>query len=167
MAGQTRTIQTRGTDGHLRDRRVTRRQEMLRAPERKEAEERNAGRCCSQERPGEAAEKGVIRGKGPQRRREAGWPPRAERAGDRARRDSSVKKKKKKEQTRELRTRQGEYERKHVSEGLRSQELSLWGPESIAPGGEEACSARSEVSQPAQRRQADRRCCRDWEGWKG
>lgn len=68
----------------------------------------------------------MIRGKDPRRRREDGWPSHAERTGDRAGSDSSINKKK--EQTRKLRTRQETNERKHASEGLRSQEPGLWGP---------------------------------------
>lgn len=67
----------------------------------------------------------MIRGEDPRRRREDVWPS-TERAGARAGSDSSMNKKK--EQTRKLRTSQGDNERKHASEGLRSRKLSLWGP---------------------------------------
>lgn len=78
-----------------------------------------------------------------------------QRAGDRAGSDSSVKKKK--EQTRELRTRQGDKRKEaRVRRAEESGAESVGTLRALPLGERKPVPARSEVSQQAQRRQTDR-----------
>lgn len=96
----------------------------------------------------------MIRGKDPRSRREDGWPSHAERTGDRAGSDSS--KNKKKEQTRKIRTRQGDKRKETCLRRAEEPGAGTMGTLRALPMAErKPVPSRSEVNQQAQRKQTD------------